>query len=211
MTLIFLVGQTNTVEFPSYPARQNRHEVPDCFSPRQPHLQPETAELSRRMNDQIAGFLDFSGFFADGATHKILDSLCWQGSDIARDADAICAIIGSPRHKDASDASAAAYLQAWKKHGSQAPAQMRGGHAVAIADAARRAVFLAVDRFAQETLCYRLDGRTLAFSDRAERCRGARRRTRRAGAVRLSLLPRHPGSAHGFPWGQPDCPQPMRC
>jgi hypothetical protein len=34
------------------------------------------------------------------------------------------------------------------------------------------ASFLAVDRFAIETLCYRSDGKTLAFSDRADCVQG---------------------------------------
>jgi asparagine synthase (glutamine-hydrolysing) len=46
--------------------------------------------------------------------------------------------------------------------------RIRGAYALAIVDTRRECVFLAVDRFAIETLCYRSDGKTLAFSDRAD-------------------------------------------
>jgi len=47
-------------------------------------------------------------------------------------------------------------------------ARLTGAYALVIIDARQANAFLAVDRFAIETLCYRTDGKTLAFSDRAD-------------------------------------------
>nr|WP_316639060.1 asparagine synthase-related protein [uncultured Roseateles sp.] len=57
----------------------------------------------------------------------------------------------------------------WRRHGVQASARLRGGYALVVVDTSRPAVFLSVDRFAIQTLCYSLtEGQGLSFSDRAD-------------------------------------------
>jgi len=82
--------------------------------------------------------------------------------------------IGRPRFSDptladlaAHDGTLAAWQQAWLRSGVMAPAQVTGDFAVALRDERGR-VFMAVDRFATRTLCYRVDGEQLRFAERAD-------------------------------------------
>jgi asparagine synthase (glutamine-hydrolysing) len=127
------------------------------------------------MNDQLSGRLDLSRLFDAGTAHGLIESLNLRGAATARDAHAVCAMIGSPRFDDEEAASAsrksggaAGFLNAWRRHGVDATSQIRGGYAVVIADATSKSVFLAVDRFAIQTLCYCVEEKTLTFSDRAD-------------------------------------------
>ena len=67
----------------------------------------------------------------------------------------------------AAQGSAAAWQAAFTRFGIAAPLQVRGDFAVAVSDAAGRTL-LAVDRFSIRTLCYRVDGSTLRYSQRAD-------------------------------------------
>ena len=127
------------------------------------------------MKDRLAGQLDLTRLFDPLAARALPASLVLRGNDVARDADATCAVIGSPSLKNdlvgnaaRTTASAGQLLRAWHEHGAEVAARIGGSYALVIVDAARQCVFLAVDRFAVETLCYRTDGETLAFSDRAD-------------------------------------------
>lgn len=82
--------------------------------------------------------------------------------------------IGHPRFADpgladlaAREGAQAAWQQAWLRKGALAPAQVNGDFAVALRDERGRA-FMAVDRFATRTLCYRVDGGQLRFAERAD-------------------------------------------
>jgi asparagine synthase (glutamine-hydrolysing) len=84
----------------------------------------------------------------------------------------LCA--GRPRFADPSlagvcegEGAQAAWLLAWRRDGAQAPTQVAGDFAVALQDERGR-VFMAVDRFAMRTLCYRIDGGQLRFAERAD-------------------------------------------
>ena len=127
------------------------------------------------MNDQLSGQIDLSRLFDTEAAQGLIESLALHGASTARDAHAICAIIGSPLFDDVGVASAAegrdtaaAFLATWRRYGVNAVSRIRGGYALVVADAAHKSVFLAVDRFAIQTLCYCIDGQTLTFSDRAD-------------------------------------------
>lgn len=61
----------------------------------------------------------------------------------------------------------AAWRRAFSQEGVRAPAGVAGEFAIALRDESGRA-FLAVDRFATRTLCYRLDGTRLQFAFRAD-------------------------------------------
>jgi asparagine synthase (glutamine-hydrolysing) len=131
------------------------------------------------MKDRLSGQLDLAALFDAGAAPRLLESLALRGDDVARDADALCAVVGSPSFKDGRLANAAQpagfaseLLQAWRTSGVDVIARLEGAYALAIIDSKRACVFLAVDRFAIETLCYRSDGKTLAFSDRADCVQG---------------------------------------
>lgn len=82
--------------------------------------------------------------------------------------------LGSPRFADArlselarSDGPLAAWRDAVHDNGKTAPTGVAGDFAVGFHESGGR-VFLAVDRFAIQTLCYRLDGSGLRFAERAD-------------------------------------------
>ena len=90
----------------------------------------------------------------------------------ASTADEVCT--GRPRFTDpelaataARDGLPAAWRQAWSRHGADAAAAVTGDFAIGLRDERGRA-FLAVDRFATRTLCYRVDGGQLRFAERAD-------------------------------------------
>lgn len=127
------------------------------------------------MKDKLSGQIDLVSLFGASAVPTLINSLALRGDDVAHDTDAICAVIGSPSVDSESAASsarrpgpAALILKAWRADGIGIAPRLTGSYALVIVDAARQCAFLAVDRFAIETLCYRADARTLAFSDRAD-------------------------------------------
>lgn len=127
------------------------------------------------MTDILSGQINLAGLFDPGAALMLISSLTLRGDDVARNADTLCAVMGSPSFRDGGIIGtspragfSAELLQAWREVGVEVVARIRGSYALVIVDGARGCVFLAVDRFATETLCYRTDGKTLAFSDRAD-------------------------------------------
>lgn len=127
------------------------------------------------MKDQFSGQIDLSRLFDPSRAQDLIKNLSLRGANTAVDGNAAAAIIGTPHFEDSDAQStalksglAAGLLAAWRKDGANVAAGIRGAYAIAIADAANGTVFLAVDRFAIETLCYRIDGDMLAFSDRAD-------------------------------------------
>lgn len=86
--------------------------------------------------------------------------------------DTLC--LGHPRFADsdlatiaAREGIPAAWKHAFQKHGAEAPARITGDFAVAVTlDDGR--TFLAIDRFAIQTLCYRIEGNHLHFAARAD-------------------------------------------
>ena len=81
--------------------------------------------------------------------------------------------LGSPRFTDsalaqmaAQQGNEAAWRSAFQQHGVNAPNHVAGDFAIAFKEGGR--TFLAIDRFAIRTLCYRLDGNTLRFAERAD-------------------------------------------
>lgn len=82
--------------------------------------------------------------------------------------------LGKPRFKDASLAQIAqqkgevgAWEKAFRENGMLAPAAVAGDFAVGMSDVGGR-IFLAVDRFAIRSLCYRQVGDRLLFAERAD-------------------------------------------
>lgn len=133
------------------------------------------APLAKTTPDSLSGRIDLDRLFAAGSAQRLIDSLNLRGAAVARSATAVCAVVGTPRFNDldavriaAESGAAAGFLAGWKRHGSDIAGHVRGGYAVVIADAVSRSAFLAVDRFAIETLCYRIEGTELSFSDRAD-------------------------------------------
>ena len=83
-------------------------------------------------------------------------------------------ILGKPRFNDPTlaqtathEGAGAAWLQAFHTYGKEAPTMVAGDFALALRQADGTA-FLAVDRFAIRTLCYRLVGENLLFAERAD-------------------------------------------
>lgn len=81
---------------------------------------------------------------------------------------------GKPRFNDpeltkiaAQNGTEAAWRHAFQRYGSKAPAGASGDFAVALREPNGR-VFLAIDRFAMRTLCYRQVGDQLHFAERAD-------------------------------------------
>jgi len=133
-----------------------------------------TANLKNVMKAKarLAGQLALSDFFQGDRACRLLASSALRADDLARDADALCAVIGSPVLAGDTAGNAATLLRAWHSSGVDMARRLGGTYALVIIDAARACVFLAVDRFAVETLCYRTDGLTLAFADRADCVQG---------------------------------------
>jgi asparagine synthase (glutamine-hydrolysing) len=82
--------------------------------------------------------------------------------------------LGHPRFKDsdlaavaAREGAPAAWRQAFERHGTAAPAHVSGDFAVAMTLPDGRS-FLAIDRFAIQTLCYRVGGGRIEFAARAD-------------------------------------------
>jgi asparagine synthase (glutamine-hydrolysing) len=131
------------------------------------------------MKDKISGQIDLATLLDKSVASLLIKSLALRGDESARDADAVCTVIGSPSFKEESAADAvrqsgfaATLLKNWHEFGVDVCAQLRGAYAIAIVDARRECIFLAVDRFAIQTLCYRVDDNTLAFSNRADCVQG---------------------------------------
>jgi asparagine synthase (glutamine-hydrolysing) len=87
--------------------------------------------------------------------------------------NAVC--VGSPRFDGAganADSSAAATEQAWRQliatYGASKAASHVGGHFAVALTLRDGSVFLAVDRFATRTLCYRVEAQEIVFSERAD-------------------------------------------
>ena len=127
------------------------------------------------MKDKLSGQIELARLFDPQSAPGMLDTLAWRGARTARDESGLCVSLGSPRFADSeagaaarASGTAAGLLQAWRRHGREVCSHLRGAYAFAVVDTSLGGVFLAVDRFAIETLCYRTDGRTLAFSDRAD-------------------------------------------
>lgn len=85
-----------------------------------------------------------------------------------------CLVLGKPRFNDpelakiaARDGIETAWRQAFQRVGSRAPEGVSGDFAVALREPNGR-VFLAIDRFAMRTLCYRQVGDQLHFAERAD-------------------------------------------
>lgn len=97
------------------------------------------------------------------------------GMDMNRELTVMPALsLGKPRFKEASAADLARQkgdVSAWEKifqeKGMQAPAAVAGDFAVGVNDANGK-TFLAVDRFAIRSLCYRQLGDRLLFAERAD-------------------------------------------
>lgn len=83
---------------------------------------------------------------------------------------------GKPVFRDAATAqfameygTGAAWLSLYEKRGIDCPAEVGGAFAVAVFDAGKQSLFLAVDRFSIHTLCYNTNGAGLSFAERADR------------------------------------------
>ena len=127
------------------------------------------------MSDFFSGHIDLKRLFNSITPHTLLDSMNLRGTDMASDANAVCSAIGTPQfveeetaHISSQSGISAGFLKSWREHGTEAVSYVQGAYAVVIADVARKSVFLAVDRFAIQTLCYCIDSRALNFSDRAD-------------------------------------------
>lgn len=127
------------------------------------------------MNDLLHATVDLGRLRDPISAQTYIASFSIRGNSVVREATSACAVIGSPHFEDKACAStamesgvAAGFLKTWHLHGATAPSRVRGGFAAIVVDAASGSVFLAVDRFAVQTLCYRIDGETLSVSDRAD-------------------------------------------
>ncbi|MBL8390375.1 MAG: asparagine synthase, partial [Candidatus Accumulibacter sp.] len=129
------------------------------------------------MKARLFGHLDLTALLDAATSPELMRSIALHGEQVARDDRAICALIGLPQYgaglsREADVAPpvglAASVLAGWHEHGVDLTARLGGSYALVIVDTVRRSAFLAVDRFAIETLCFFADARTLAFADRAD-------------------------------------------
>jgi len=127
------------------------------------------------MNQRLSGQVDLTLLRDPAAAQDLLASLVLHGASRACAAGVVCVAAGTAHRRSdgppgnvAAADPAAVILAAWQESGAELCSSLAGGYAFAVVDAVRQCVFLAVDRFAIESLCFRLDERTLAFSDRAD-------------------------------------------
>src|ERR1035437_1971942 len=127
------------------------------------------------MKDKFSGQVVLSRLFDPSVAQALIHSLILRGASTAQDRSATCAVLGTPHFEDAEPARialesgiAAGLLIAWNQNGVNVTSRIRGAYSIAIVDVVKRSVFLAVDRFAIETLCYCIEGDMLSFSDRAD-------------------------------------------
>lgn len=127
------------------------------------------------MNDQLSGQIFLNHLSETTTDCGWMGSPGIRGSSTSRDGHVECALIGTLHFDDAEAASASqaagpatGLAKAWKKHGINLTSHLRGSYAFAVVDIRARSVFLAVDRFSVQTLCYRIDGDSVSFSDRAD-------------------------------------------
>ena len=100
-------------------------------------------------------------------------------AEVFEDEGMLCLAIGEPRFQDpvlASTAArsgiAAAWLDAFREKGSDAPACAYGRFAVIVIHHGGRGAWLATDRFASWPICYSDYNGALSFSDRADQVPG---------------------------------------
>lgn len=139
------------------------------------HTQNSATNPTSVTKDQLGGTVSLDTLFQQLPKESVLCSLNWFGSSFVRDGEIACAFIGNPRFCDiqiAKTNSATqqghALIQTWRKYGTSLPAQLRGQYAIAIIDTKQKIIFLSVDRFATQTLCYRHTSQEFAFSNRAD-------------------------------------------
>src|SRR6218665_198484 len=108
--------------------------------------------------DLIAGSIDLTAPFSADLTEC---RETWRGAH-KHEADGIlCVLWSAPRVDSAASGvamghnPAAAIIELWHRHGSALTRHLTGGFAFALVDSKAATVFLAVDRFARQTLCYR--------------------------------------------------------
>ena len=127
------------------------------------------------MKDQLSGRVGLPSLFDRSTTASAMQSLALRGASTLTLDGVACAFIGTPRCRsdavpsaDSSNSQAEALVRLWRQHGPGLASHVQGGYALVIVDSVRACVYLAVDRFGIETLCYRLEGNDLSFSDRAD-------------------------------------------
>ena len=127
------------------------------------------------MKDQLSGRVGLGGLFDRSSAASAMQSLALRGASTFTDDGVACVTIGAPRcqsdpapTRDGTDRQAKALLRLWKQHGSGLASHIQGAYALVIVDSVQACVYMAVDRFGIETLCYRIEGNDLSFSDRAD-------------------------------------------
>jgi hypothetical protein len=100
------------------------------------------------MKDRLSGQLDLTRLFDPGAAPELIRSLAFRADHVARDSDAVCALIGSPSVLPTAPAGtspppepAADVLRAWRTSGVDLPSRISGAYALAIVDSRRGCAF----------------------------------------------------------------------
>lgn len=121
--------------------------------------------------NQIAGSVDLATLAAPALDQQAVPGGGWRGPHV-HSADGLrCVLMGQPHFKTAptpGENPAATVARLWQQHKQQTPQHLGEGFAFALLDSRAGTVFLAVDRFARETLCYGIEGSRISFSDRAD-------------------------------------------
>ena len=131
------------------------------------------------MKDEFSGSFDLERLFDHGNPQSKADGMQLNAAVHAEAGDIDCVFVGMPELAGAGNshgvggiAQAQALIHAWRLHGVELPAKLRGTYALAIVDRAQKRILLAVDRFAVRTVCYRLDRQSFSFSERADTVAG---------------------------------------
>lgn len=127
------------------------------------------------MNEQFSGKAELGTLFDTQCQQLPIGALEIHGPSVTNNPHIACSIIGAPCFVDADAALAAresglasGLAKAWQAHGVNVTSRINGTYAFAVFDASKRSLFLAVDRFSVQTLCYRIEGNRFSFAERAD-------------------------------------------
>jgi asparagine synthase (glutamine-hydrolysing) len=90
---------------------------------------------------------------------------------LAETVDATAVVVGRPRFADPTGrecSAAAALLELWRRHGTDAPRYIHGSFALVVVDHREGSVFLSIDRIGSHSLAFASTGDSIAFATRAD-------------------------------------------
>lgn len=131
------------------------------------------------MNETISGKLELERSWGSPGPGEGVELVASHPGGHYAEGNVACVVQGRPIFLDGdlqtlaqAKGSAAALAACWLRFGEALTDRLKGGYAFVLADSGKRVLIAGVDRFSIETLCYLFDGKTFAFSSRADQVPG---------------------------------------